>query len=143
MPETGSRLGSSLSRRSCTVQSPVAAKAFFGLAPPPISEFFREADELAEVSELKGIQAAECFEIFGVPDDAPATSDSASTSRMQNREGLASCLATPSTFVEESSLGEVLNEHLRGYSAEQTRQVQARYSVLCKHELRESQRYAC
>ena len=126
-----SRLGSSLNRRSCTVQSPTAAQALlFGWAPPAFTPgFLREADEIAEVSNLKGITAAECFEIYGVPEDAPATAETHADNqrdRSPEEEGLASCLATPSTMTEETSLGETMDEHLRRYNTEQTRQVQAR-----------------
>ncbi|KAK9825011.1 hypothetical protein WJX74_000492 [Apatococcus lobatus] len=130
-PEAGNKLGSSLNRRSCTVQSPKAAQALFGWEPPTFSpDFLREADEIAAVSNLKGITAAECFEIYGVPEDAPATTDSTSGNhrdRSSDEEGLASCLATPSTMTEETSLGETMDEHLRRYNAEQSRQVQARF----------------
>ena len=126
-----SRLGSSLNRRSCTVQSPTAAQALlFGWAPPAFTPgFLREADEIAEVSNLKGITAAECFEIYGVPEDAPATAETHADNqrdRSPEEEGLASCLATPSTMTEETSLGETMDEHLRRYNTEQTRQVQAK-----------------
>lgn len=99
------------------------------MMPPALSpEFLREADEIAEVSNLKGITAAECFEVYGVPEDAPVPADSTSRRRDKppDQEGLASCLATPSTVTEETSLGETLSGHLRRYNAEQNRQVQAR-----------------
>lgn len=67
-----------------------------------LSEVVEQADELLEEAVwAKGlIPAAECFELFGWTETAPALKDSQPVTEDQ-RKALASCLATPFMYDDE------------------------------------------
>ena len=67
-----------------------------------LSEVVEQADELLEEAVwAKGlIPAAECFELFGWTEKAPALKDSQPVTEDQ-RKALASCLATPFVYDDE------------------------------------------